>query len=97
MTATCLGRRNYRDDIIFRTDPRHREYLWIGGAEATHDLTEGTDTAAWDRGDASLTPLTLSFHGPEHAEWVDRLAALVDAEDQRELGTRNSNSNSNAE
>ncbi|MBW2455479.1 MAG: 5'/3'-nucleotidase SurE [Deltaproteobacteria bacterium] len=80
LQATRLGRRNYRDDIIYRRDPRNREYLWIGGAAAKHDLTAGTDTAAWDMGNASLTPLTLSFFAPEHADFVDQVAAAVDAD-----------------
>src|SRR5690606_12634476 len=31
--STRLGRRLYADDVIYRRDPRRREYLWIGGSE----------------------------------------------------------------
>ncbi|RLB59934.1 MAG: 5'/3'-nucleotidase SurE, partial [Deltaproteobacteria bacterium] len=45
-----------------------------GGAEASHDHTEGTDTAAWDAGHASLTPLTLTFSSSEHADLANNVA-----------------------
>lgn len=61
IVATRPGRRLYDDEVVFREDPRGREYLWIGGSNARHDLAEGTDTAAWDAGDASITPLTLDL------------------------------------
>jgi 5'-nucleotidase len=61
LVATRPGRRLYDDEVVFRQDPRGREYLWIGGSNARHDLAEGTDTAAWEAGDASITPLTLDL------------------------------------
>ncbi len=75
--ATRLGRRLYDDDVIYRKDPRGGEYLWIGGSDVQHDLTEGTDTAAWELGQASLTALTLSFDaGPTQAQLVDDVVRL---------------------
>ncbi len=59
--ATRLGERRYRDAVVYRADPRGREYLWIGGSEVHHELTEGTDTAAWEAGVASVTPLALEL------------------------------------
>lgn len=59
--ATVLGRRLYDDGVIYRRDPRGREYLWIGGSNVRHDETLGTDTGAWEAGFASLTPLTLDL------------------------------------
>ncbi|HEU5077250.1 MAG TPA: 5'/3'-nucleotidase SurE, partial [Polyangiaceae bacterium] len=62
--ATRLGRRFYRDEVEFRRDPRGREYLWIGGAAMEHDLFEGSDTEAYDRGEVGITPLVLDLWDP---------------------------------
>jgi 5'-nucleotidase len=63
---TRLGVRLYDDEVVFRSDPRGHEYLWIGGSKAHHDLTEGTDTAAYEAGVASITPLAINlFAGAE--------------------------------
>jgi 5'-nucleotidase len=67
--ATRLGARLYDDVVDYRLDPRGHEYLWIGGSEVHHDLTEGTDTAAWEAGLASVTPLAYDLYaGPESFE-----------------------------
>lgn len=58
---TVLGTRLYAENVVFSTDPRGREYLWIGGATPTHDEVVGSDTEAWDAGHASLTPLVLDL------------------------------------
>ncbi len=83
VTATRLGQRLYDDDVIYRSDPRGREYLWIGGANVRHEQAEGTDTAAWDRGIASVTPLTLQLTEPRFgglaAEVVTNLGATGEA------------------
>jgi 5'-nucleotidase len=72
--ATRLGRRTYRDEISVRTDPRGREYLWIGGPGADpHEHIEGSDTEAVDEGYASVTPLALEVTNHDHfgiAAWV---------------------------
>jgi 5'-nucleotidase len=70
IVATRLGQRLYDDEVVYREDPRGREYLWIGGANVRHDQLEGTDTAAWDAGRASVTPITLELTEP-------RFSALV--------------------
>lgn len=75
LRATRLGRRYYKDEVEFRHDPRGREYLWIGGAGVEHDLVEGSDTEAHDRGEVGLTPLVLDLwdNGAEaHAQAVVR-------------------------
>lgn len=67
--ATRLGARLYDDVVDYRLDPRGYEYLWIGGSEVHHDLTEGTDTAAWEAGYASVTPLAYDLYaGAEQFE-----------------------------
>ena len=75
VVATRPGRRLYDDEVVFRQDPRGREYLWIGGSNARHDVAEGTDTAAWEDGDASITPLTLELFDHGFAALCQQLAA----------------------
>jgi 5'-nucleotidase len=67
VVPTRIGRRLYADDVIYRRDPRDREYLWIGGSDVTHDRAQGTDTDAWELGHASVTPLTLDLFAHHHA------------------------------
>jgi 5'-nucleotidase len=74
VVATRVGRRLYDDDVIYRSDPRGREYLWIGGTEVEHDRTDGTDTWAWEAGHIGVTPLSLDLSASEHAALV---AAVV--------------------
>jgi 5'-nucleotidase len=73
--STRLGRRLYDDDVLYRNDPRHREYLWIGGSRARHEGDEDTDTGAWDQGHASLTPISLELFSPEHASLAESVTA----------------------
>lgn len=65
--ATKLGARLYDDEVVYRRDPRGYEYLWIGGTEVHHELTEGTDTAAWEAGFTSVTPLAYDLYAGEGA------------------------------
>ena len=58
---TRLGARIYEEVIDFRTDPRGREYLWLGGPGVSHARDEGSDTDAYDDGYASVTPLVLDL------------------------------------
>jgi 5'-nucleotidase len=76
--ATCLGARLYSEDVDYRTDPRGREYLWIGGAgEVRHDLVPGSDTEAYDTGVASVTPLSLDLWAGHAAGFAAGVAAAV--------------------
>jgi 5'-nucleotidase len=59
--ATRLGARIYEEVVDFRTDPRGREYLWIGGPGVRHEKDAGSDTDAYDEGVASITPLVLDL------------------------------------
>jgi 5'-nucleotidase len=54
---TRMGRRNYKDEIIRREDPRGGIYYWIGGANPTHHEEPGTDFDAIANGCISVTPL----------------------------------------
>jgi len=72
--ATRLGARIYQELVDFRTDPRGREYLWLGGPGVRHERDAGTDTDAYDDAAASVTPLLLDLTAPlDHA----RTEALV--------------------
>ncbi len=55
--VTRMGRRDYKDEIITREDPRGGTYYWIGGAEPSHVPAPGTDFEAIEGGFVSITPL----------------------------------------
>lgn len=82
--STRLGARLYAQDVLFREDPRGREYLWIGGAEPRHEPVPGSDTEAYDEGIASLTPLSLDLFGAEHTEIAGAIAARTSAPSPRD-------------
>src|SRR5260221_6414129 len=73
--ATRLGGRFYTDDVEFRTDPRGREYLWLGGPGVEHRPAAGSDTEAYDAGEIGLSPLVLDLWAPGSAEHAERLVA----------------------
>jgi 5'-nucleotidase len=58
---TRLGQRNYSDEIILRTDPRGRQYAWIGGDLPSLEPVPGTDCHAVEEGYVSVTPLGLEL------------------------------------
>lgn len=71
--ATTLGTRLYGEFVEFRSDPRGREYLWIGGGQIKHPELAGSDTAAHDEGAASVTPLLLDLTAHQRADWAEEL------------------------
>jgi len=77
MRATRIGSRLYTEEVLFREDPRGREYLWIGGAGVRHDHVPGSDTEAYDEGCVSITPLTLDLFGSPHERLAADLAGLA--------------------
>lgn len=70
---TRLGRREYRDVLVERQDPRGRPYYWIGGDLPTGHLDEGTDIWAVAHGFVSITPIHLDMTAydllPELQTW----------------------------
>ncbi|MCK5862422.1 MAG: 5'/3'-nucleotidase SurE [Candidatus Hydrogenedentes bacterium] len=64
MAFTCMGQRNYMDEIVTRQDPRGGTYYWIGGAEPEHEESAGSDFEAIAKGQVSVTPLyrNLTHH-----------------------------------
>ncbi|MET0592708.1 MAG: 5'/3'-nucleotidase SurE [Polyangiaceae bacterium] len=77
VAATRLGLRLYEDLVEFRTDPRGREYLWIGGGSVRHEALTGSDTEAHDRGMVSVTPLLLDLTSAEGAPLTQRMVQAV--------------------
>jgi 5'-nucleotidase len=76
--ATRLGRRIYRDEVEFRTDPRGREYLWIGGPGAAHEAVAGSDTEAFDEGVVGITPLVLDLWDRGASDRAEALAVSAE-------------------
>jgi 5'-nucleotidase len=77
VAATRLGLRLYEDLVEFRTDPRGREYLWMGGGGVRHEALSGSDTEAHDRGMVSVTPLLLDLTSNEGSALTERMASAV--------------------
>lgn len=82
--VTRLGNRIYRDAVEFRTDPRGRDYLWLGGPPGVENLADPeTDTGAFDRGWVGVTPLELSPSCPaQHGRVTSLVGALQSANAQ---------------
>jgi 5'-nucleotidase len=75
--ATCIGTRLYDNAVVFRTDPRGQEYLWIGGASVRHEQAPGSDTEAYDEGCVSVTPLAMDLYDAATSEAAAAVAASV--------------------
>lgn len=54
-----LGTRVYKDIIVKNTDPRGRDYYWIGGGKPDWAHSPDTDYAAVGEGYVALTPLLM--------------------------------------
>jgi 5'-nucleotidase len=77
LRATRLGARLYEEDVIYRKDPRGREYLWIGGAGVRHTPVPGSDTEAHDEGIASVTPLSLDLSAHDFSGLASEVVKIV--------------------
>jgi len=58
---TKLGKRIYRDAVVKKTDPRGRDYYWIGGKAPIWYPGDETDFDAIEAGMISITPLHLDL------------------------------------
>jgi 5'-nucleotidase len=58
---TQLGSRIYNDIIVRNTDPRGKDYFWIGGGEPGWSKDENSDFAAVSSGYISITPLRIDM------------------------------------
>lgn len=74
LRATRLGRRRYENEVDVREDPRGRQYFWIGGPNAFHDPSDGSDTEAVDHGFVSITPLGLDATETDHMSLAELAA-----------------------
>jgi 5'-nucleotidase len=72
-----LGARIYEEVIDFRTDPRGREYLWLGGPGVRHHSDPGSDTDAYDAGFAAVTPLVLDLSSPDEQGIAEKVIAAA--------------------
>lgn len=82
LRRTTLGRRTYGEGVDYRTDPRGRDYLWLGGPGAgVDDPTPGTDTHAILQGEIGVTQLPLLPHEPSSHELVDAILAAAESID----------------
>lgn len=63
------GRRIYDDSYWKKTDPRGRDYYWLGADSQNHVDIKGSDCNFLDQGYATMTPLKpsmLAAEGQEH-------------------------------
>lgn len=84
--VTRLGNRHRAEACIPQTDPRGRQWWWIGPAGKEQDAGPGTDFNAVRDGNISITPIHVDltrYQALEHvAGWVGGLqAALTQAPD----------------
>ncbi|MEC8380322.1 MAG: 5'/3'-nucleotidase SurE [Myxococcota bacterium] len=54
-----IGERHYEKTVDVRTDPRGRTYYWIGGPPIEHTARPDTDVFWFNKGHATLTPVSL--------------------------------------
>lgn len=59
--VTTLGKRDYRDVVVEKFDPRGRPYFWIAGEEVFTEDPPGSDLWAVREGFISITPLLLDY------------------------------------
>jgi 5'-nucleotidase len=63
--VTSLGLKRYRPEIIEKTDPRGRDYYWIGTGDPTYEGVKGTDIWAIQNGYISLSVLNFKMNSFE--------------------------------
>jgi 5'-nucleotidase len=62
LRVTRLGRRDYKQTVVMRADPRGRDYFWIGG-DAMAETENHSDSDVWaiEHDFVSVTPVTLDM------------------------------------
>ena len=73
--ATRLGRRSYINELERRTDPRGRDYYWFSGAPSEDGCEEGTDIAAVQAGNISVTAVHYDLTWNGESDALTRLIA----------------------
>lgn len=61
MRLTRQGKRRFSDMIEKKSDPRGRNYYWLGAGQVSFENAEGTDFHAVSQGYVSITPLHLDL------------------------------------
>lgn len=61
LRVTKLGSRVYNDSIVKKTDPRGKDYFWIGGGEPGWNTDEKSDFTAVSNDYVSVTPLKVDM------------------------------------
>ncbi|MCK4539490.1 MAG: 5'/3'-nucleotidase SurE [Candidatus Krumholzibacteria bacterium] len=61
LRITKLGSRVYNDSIVKKTDPRGKDYFWIGGGEPGWNIDEKSDFTAVSNDYISVTPLKVDM------------------------------------
>jgi 5'-nucleotidase len=67
------GYRRYSTEVSRRTDPRGRDYYWIGGAYVGFEADAASDCQALEAGRVAVTPLTIDC---THNEYYTTLRQL---------------------
>ncbi len=75
--VTRIGQKRYVPDVEKRTDPRGREYYWMGTGGPQYEEKPGTDVWAVCGNRISLSPFVYTFDGEEY---LDELKELFEHE-----------------
>lgn len=67
------GFRYYTEEVSKRTDPRGKDYYWIGGAYQGFEKTDACDCNAIEDGYVSVTPITIDC---THNGFLEQLKEL---------------------
>lgn len=85
---TRLGHRVYLEKIVEHRDPRGRTHYWIGAGAPQWEALEGSDMAAIEEGQVSVTPLHLDLTDHDArarmAAWSGALTAQLRGRGRRQ-------------
>jgi 5'-nucleotidase len=73
LRVTRLGTREYKDIIVKKTDPRGRDYYWIGGGKPHWGPSPEGDYAAVEEGYVSVTPLLMDITDATQIDFLQRM------------------------
>ena len=65
VVVTTMGLKRYRPEIVEKTDPRGRDYFWIGTGDPTYIGEKGTDIWAIQNQYVSLSVLNFKMNSIE--------------------------------
>ena len=76
IVVTSLGRKRYRPDVEKRTDPRGRDYFWLGTGHPIYDMDEGTDGWAVLNGYISLSAIRYDLNCSAELKKLEQLLGI---------------------